>query len=135
MKRYWIRRALRFLSFALLVLGLAGLVVMSLWNALLPAILGVSTITFWQALGLLILSRILFSGPRFGGGGWGQGGPGRSWWKQKMTERWQNMTPEQRDKLKQQWRKNCGDDRRWRSNTRPGADDPGETTKPGGTTI
>lgn len=114
MGRFWIRRGLRFLAFALLFVGLAGLTVMTLWNALLPAILGVPVITFWQALGLLALSRILFGGP-FRGGGFRGGGwrgernhPGRSGWKQKMTERWQNMTPEQRDQLKQQWRERCG---------------------------
>lgn len=42
-----------------------GLLVMSLWNALLPAILGVKAIGFWQALGILVLSRILFGGLGF----------------------------------------------------------------------
>lgn len=42
-----------------------GLLVMSLWNALLPAILGVKAIGFWQALGILLLSRILFGGLGF----------------------------------------------------------------------
>jgi len=42
-----------------------GLVVMTLWNALLPAILGVKAIGFWQALGILVLSRILFGGLGF----------------------------------------------------------------------
>ena len=80
MKRFWIRRALRFLAFALFAGALIGFAVMTLWNALLPAILGVSFITFWQAMGLLLLSRILFGG--FGRGGW-RSGPGRSQWKQR----------------------------------------------------
>ncbi len=42
-----------------------GLLVMSLWNALLPAILGVKAIGFWQALGILVLSRILVWRLRF----------------------------------------------------------------------
>lgn len=138
MKRYWIRRALRFLAFALLFGGLLGFAIMTLWNALLPTILGVSVITFWQALGLLILSRILFGGPRgsgFGGGGW-RGGPGRSQWKQKMTERWQNMTPEQRAQMKQQWRDKCGGGRgRWERAPKPEPPNPNETTEPNATTI
>lgn len=117
MKRFWIRRALGFLGFAILFVGLAGLAVMALWNALLPAILGVTTISFWQALGLLLLSRILFGGPRgYGFGRRGFGGPNRAEWKRKMAQRWQRMTPEQREQLKQQWRNRCGGGRgdgRW----------------------
>jgi hypothetical protein len=41
---------------------------MSLWNCLLPEILGVKSITFWQAMGILILSKILFGGFHFGKG-------------------------------------------------------------------
>jgi hypothetical protein len=117
MRRFWIRRGLRFLGFIILAGGLAGLAVMTLWNALLPAIIGVSTINFGQALGLLILSRLLFGGARGfgsyrygfrrGGPGW-RGGYGRHEWKQKMAERWQQMTPEQREQMKQQWRERCG---------------------------
>ncbi len=124
MKRFWIRRGLRFLGFAIGFGGLAGLAVMALWNALLPGIVGVSTINFVQALGLLILSRILFGS--FGRGGWQGGygprgygplrrtGGGRAEWKKKMAERWQQMTPEQREQLKQQWRNTCGDSSRRR---------------------
>lgn len=131
MNRFWIRRGLRFLGFAILFVSLAGLIVMTLWNALLPPILGVSTISFWQALGLLVLSRILFGGYGFGRGSWrggygrrgwryggrasssgranpGRANPGRAEWKQKMAERWQQMTPEQREHMKVQWRNRCG---------------------------
>ena len=40
-----------------LVLGFA---VMALWNWLMPVIFGLTTITFWQAWGLVVLSHILF---------------------------------------------------------------------------
>ena len=147
MKRFWIRRGLRFLGFALLFVGLAGLVVMTLWNALLPAILGVSVITFWQALGLLVLSRILFGGFGPRGGGF-RGGPGwrgsRADWKQKMSERWESMTPEQREQMKAQWRSRCGEGRRgdgrWgrsRWERGPHPEQPGSTepAEPGSTTA
>ncbi len=42
-------------------------VTMLLWNALLPAIFGLGVITFWQAMGLILLGKILFGG--FHGGG------------------------------------------------------------------
>jgi hypothetical protein len=103
MKRFWIRRAAKFFGFAILFIGLVGLAVMSLWNALLPAILGVTTITFWQAIGLLALSRLLFGGPGWRGGG----GPRNSIWKQKIAERWQHLTPEQREQMKAKWKDRC----------------------------
>lgn len=120
MRRFQIRRGFRFLGFVIFFIGLAGLGVMTLWNALLPDIIGVSTITFWQALGLLVLSRILFGGARgFGPYGYGfrREGPGwggRHEWKQKMAERWEQMTPEQRQQMKQQLRERCGPGR-WRA--------------------
>lgn len=46
---------------------LGGWLVMLLWNWLLPSIFSFHTVTFWQALGLLLLSRILFSGFHFQG--------------------------------------------------------------------
>ena len=61
-----------------------GLLVMSLWNALLPAILGVKAIGFWQALGILLLSRILFGGLGFRPGMFGA--------HRRMHEQWMNMT-------------------------------------------
>ncbi len=52
------------LPFILAFLAVGSIVVMLLWNALLPAIFGVKAITFLQAAGLLILSKILFGGFR-----------------------------------------------------------------------
>ena len=74
------------------LIAILGLLVMSLWNALLPAILGVKSIGFWQALGVLALSRILFGGLGFRPGMFGIGNARR-----RMHERWMNMSPEQRD--------------------------------------
>ena len=45
-----------------LLMALGGGVVRQLWNWLLPPLFGWHRITFWQALGLLALSRILFGG-------------------------------------------------------------------------
>ena len=78
-------------------------VVMGLWNAILPAVLGVKVITFIQALGILVLSKILFGGFR---GGW-RGGH-RHEWKQNMKEKWDTMTPEQREQFKAEWKNRCG---------------------------
>jgi len=78
---------------------LFGELVMHLWNWLLPPLFGWHMITFWQALGLLLLSRILF-------GSWGSGGgKNRGRWRR---EKWQQMSPEERERLRQSWRSRCG---------------------------
>ena len=82
---------------------LFGELVMHLWNWLLPGLFGLHTIGFWQALGLLLLSRILFGG--FGGHGHG---PGPSKRRLEMEERWDKMTPEEREKFRQSMRGRCG---------------------------
>ena len=60
MTRHRMLRALKFFVFAVLAVVVLSIVVMSLWNWLMPAIFGSRLITFWQALGLLVLARILF---------------------------------------------------------------------------
>ena len=112
MKRFWIRRSLGVLAFGLAFAALAGLAVMALWNALLPALFGLPLITFWQALGLLVLGRLLFGfgfrGLR-GYGGWGhRDGPRHERWREKMEERWKSLTPEQRERYRQRWEARCG---------------------------
>lgn len=67
-------------------LALGGFVVRWLWNWLLPPLFGLHTITFWQALGLLALSRILFGG--FGmNGGPRRNAEDRARFRQRMHER------------------------------------------------
>ncbi len=84
---------------ALVALSAFGFVVMNLWNWLAPVLFGGRTVTFWQAVGLLVLSRILF-------GGW-HGGPGHRI-SGRMLERWAEMTPEERERFRQGWRGGCG---------------------------
>ena len=81
-----------------------GAIVMGLWNAILPAVIGVKTITFIQALGILVLSKILFGG--FGNKGGFKGGGGADW-KNKMKEKFGSMTPEEREKFKAEWKNRC----------------------------
>jgi len=66
-------------------MAIVGEVVMHLWNWLLPGLFGWHAISFWQALGLLVLSRILVGG--FGG-------------HRHHEERWERLTPEEREKLR-----------------------------------
>lgn len=101
MKMRWILRGVKFVLFAALFLTLSTFVVMRLWNWLTPALFGWHLITFWQALGVLILSKILFGGFR--------GRRGRHmFWRHRMMERWEQMTPEEREKFRQAVRGRCG---------------------------
>ena len=56
MKKFWIKKGLMILFFGIAAILIFGFVVMGLWNAILPVVLGVKVITFWQALGILLLS-------------------------------------------------------------------------------
>ncbi|HLE62330.1 MAG TPA: hypothetical protein VI750_04280 [Pyrinomonadaceae bacterium] len=82
--------------------AIGGGVVMLLWNWLAPTLFGLRLITFWQALGLLALCRILFGGFGLGGGGH------RSQSQRRMRERWEQMTPEEREKFRQGMRSTGG---------------------------
>lgn len=101
MKKCRFVKALKIALFATVAAAVAGFFVMSLWNVLMPGIFAVRAISFWQALGLLVLSKILFGGFRpHGGGG--------SRWRRRMLERWEQMTPEEREKFKHGMRRGCG---------------------------
>ncbi len=75
----------------------------SILTVCLVAVVGVKAISFLQALGILVLSKILFGG--FGGHSRWIGGQA---WKEKMKQRWDKMTPDERDKFKAEWKNRCG---------------------------
>jgi len=98
MKKKWVARGVKIALFAIIGVMVFGTAVMQLWNWLMPSLFGWHAIGFWQALGLLILSRIFFGGFR------GPSGMGR----RRMLDRWEKMTPEQREKLREGMRGRCG---------------------------
>lgn len=96
-----IARIIKIVVIGIVAIVVFGVVVMSLWNWLMPALFGWRLITFWQSLGLVVLSKILF------GGFHGHGGR-RTHWRRRMRERWEHMTPEQREKFREGMRGWCG---------------------------
>lgn len=84
---------------AFIVIG--GEIVQRLWNWLVPALFGWRQISFWQALGLLLLCRILF-------GRHGFRTYHRSGMRRRIAERWEHMTPEERERARQRFRGFCG---------------------------
>ena len=91
----------------LVFIAIGGEIVLHLWNWLLPPLFGWRQITFWQALGLLVLCRILF-----GGHGWHHSGRShlRRRMQGRMEERCKNMTPEERERFRQRMRERFGFD-------------------------
>jgi len=89
----------RFVFFPIMAaafLSLISYVVMQLWNNLLPDIIHVGVINFWQAMGLFILCKILF-----GFGRMGRFGGNRSQFKNRLAERIKEMSPEKRARFEQ----------------------------------
>ncbi len=101
MRKKWIFWAPVAMLGMMLFITLGGQVVHLLWNWLLPPLFGWREVTFWQALGLLALCRILF-------GGLGSHGPGRSNFRRRMKERCGGMTPEERERFRQTMRTRGG---------------------------
>jgi hypothetical protein len=98
---WWWKKALAVIAVIIVAGAVFGWTVAALWNWLMPPLFGLGTITFWQALGLFALGRIVFGGFR------GFGGHRRH----HLHERWKDMTPEQRESFSRGLRKGC----RWHS--------------------
>jgi len=90
------RRIVRLIVFVLpvflIVFACLVWAVSALWNWLMPSIFGLHAITYWQALGLMALSWILFRG--FRGPSMGHGA-----WRHGLRERWGRMTPAEREEF------------------------------------
>ena len=93
---------------------IGGEIVKLLWNWLVPPLFGWREVTFWQALGLLALSRILVGGFGLHGGARGRGG--RPFARvadrvaDRVGDRWDAMTLEERERFRQRVRERCGFD-------------------------
>ncbi len=95
---------LKVLSIIVIFIAIASALsalVMFLWNAILPEVVGVKPLTFWKAMGLLLLAKILFGGlGRFAGG---KRHSKRRQWRNK----WMKMNPEERREAKSRWKEYC----------------------------
>jgi len=93
MKAWWVPKALKFLAFAAVGIGVFSVVVMLLWNTLIPDLFDGPHISFWQAAALLLLSHILLRG-------WSPWRQTNGWkhdrWHQRLKEKLAATTPEER---------------------------------------
>lgn len=95
------KRFLRLLLFGATALLVLGGIVMLLWNAILPSLLHVGAIGFWQATGLLVLCKILFSSFRPGGRRHFFGSPGA------IKEKLMNMSEAEKATFRERWKRRC----------------------------
>lgn len=98
--RRWIRVLIPFV-----VLGFVALLtfaVYGLWNHVLTDVVAVKAVTFWQALGILVLAKILF-------GGFPGRAAGGAWRRRGFRRRWERLTPEQRERWRAEMRRRFGD--------------------------
>jgi Ca2+/H+ antiporter, TMEM165/GDT1 family len=102
MKQRWVVKGFAIVLVLLIVVAGFGQAVLQLWNWLMPDIFGLRPISFWQAVGLLGLSWLLF-------GGFGMfRGPGTGHWRHRMAMRLEQMPPEERERFREAMERRCG---------------------------
>ena len=91
--------------FVLAGAALFGFAVMALWNALIPALFDGPVLSFWQAIGILLLSHLLFRG-------WAPWRHDHGWqherWRRRFEEKLAAMAPEEREQFRAEWKQRCG---------------------------
>lgn len=95
----------KFLLLGVIFLTALGFGVRELWNCLIPDLFHGPVITFWQALGLCLLGKLLFG---WHGGGHKFGPRGPDAWRQKFKDRMQHMTPEEKEKMRERFKRCAG---------------------------
>jgi hypothetical protein len=95
--RAW--KVVKILVMVILACVVFGYVTERLWNWLMPEIFGLKAISYWQAIGLLLLSKMLFGGfHKHGGrGGWKE----KREWKRRMKQKFEHMSPEERERFRE----------------------------------
>ena len=97
---HWKRRRFLYIPLALFGLLAMSAIVMLLWNEIIPKISGLLSINYWQAMGLLVLSRILFSNFKFRG----RMGHRSSYMHPSFKNKLMEMSDEERQQFKNQWK-------------------------------
>lgn len=95
-----IKKFFFFLPVIALIITAVGYAIMYLWNWILPELTHAGKLDFWQALGLLVLCRLLFGNFNKGGGGFREKAI-------KMRSKWEGMNEEERAKFKAEYKNRC----------------------------
>jgi hypothetical protein len=104
--------------FKFLLMGIAFVVVIGfsvqfLWNWLIPELFHGPLITFWQALGLCLLGKLVLGWHGHGGGGGPFGARAKQQWRKKLKDRMENMSDEEKTSLRERLRHCSGRYNRW----------------------
>lgn len=100
-------KVLKGIAMVIVMAGVVGFVVRELWNWLMPGLFGLHTVTFWQALGLFVLGKLLLGGfHRHANGRWHGGG--QRYWRREMRDRWEGMSEEERERFQVGMRRGRG---------------------------
>ncbi len=105
MKKWMFFKGVKIMLFATSAAIVFGYLVVWLWNALIPEIFHANPITFWQGIGLLVLSRILFGGF---GHKWGGANRKHGMFKEKLEQKMASMSPEELMEFQAKWKNHCG---------------------------
>ena len=118
-KKNWIKYGFLWLLAGAAMITIMGLAAMYLWNWLIPTLFSGPSVTFIEALGLIILGKLLTGfGGGMGGRKWKHRGYGRDgwccgdehsgYWKKRWQEKMEHMTPEERERFKKYYYERCG---------------------------
>ena len=98
---YW-----KCVAFAVVGYMILGLVTLVLWNWLIPSLFNGPVINYWQSLGLLALSKILFWGFHKKYSHHPNHGP-NAYWGKRFQEKLSSLDPSEREafkqKMKEKW--------------------------------
>ena len=94
----WVVKGFMFVGCMIVALAVVSWMVMLLWNALVPGLFGGPPLRYLQAAGVLVLSRILFGGLR---------GHPAPWRHRGWRQRWESLTPEERERLREKYARHC----------------------------
>ena len=102
-QQHWRKRRLFFLPLIIIGLFAVSAVIMLLWNWIIPGISTLSALTFWQAMGLFILCRILFHGFHFRN----NYNSHHRFVRAAFKDKFMNMNEQERQQFKDQWKQRC----------------------------
>ena len=89
----WVKYIPLFIVLFIVAVIVFSYIVMSLWNWLIPELFGGPMITMWQAIGLLLLSKILFGSFNHGHHKHNEHPKSHIEWKDKFHEKFKERTP------------------------------------------
>lgn len=99
MKNKFKKRIFLFIPLAILALAVFTFLFQLLWNSVVPDVFNLIEINYWQALGILAISKILFSG-------FGFNKRKRNFGKGRMPFSG-NFSPEDKLRLREEWKNRC----------------------------